>query len=258
MLRATMDDIRFGAAMRAARVRRGWRQSDLAATAGVSESTVSRFERGHLDAVQVKTLRAIARVLDIRVELLPRSRGADLDRLLNARHTALTEAVVRWWSGFGGWTIRPELSFAHFGERGVIDVVGWHAGRQALLEVELKTDIVDSGELLGTIDRRRRLGRAIVEPLAWEPATVSTLLVIGESSANRVRVRSLGATFDAALPDRIAAVRRYLEDPAEELRGLMFFADRHPGQVMTRFAAARRVRKPGATAKDRKSPSAGE
>lgn len=252
-----MDDLRFGAAIRAARVRRGWRQSDLAAAAGVSESTVSRLERGHIDTLQVRTVRAIARILDIRVEMLPRSRGADLDRLLNARHTALTEAVVRWWSGFGAWTMRPEPSFAHFGERGVIDIVGWHPGRQALLQVELKTDVVDSGELLGTLDRRRRLGRAIVEPLGWEPAVVSTLLVIGESSANRDRVRALRATFDAALPHRSAAVRRYLQDPGGELRGLMFFADRHPGQVTTRFAAVRRVRKPRSPDIARNSPAPG-
>ena len=148
----------------------------------MSDSLVSRIERGHLDGIQVSTLRAVAAVLEVRVELLPRSRAADLDRLINARHAALTEAVAGWLRTFPGWELRPEYSFSVFGERGVIDLVGWHAEARALLESEHKTDIVDSGELFGTLDRRRRLGPTIVQSLGWEPATVSTLLVIGKAT----------------------------------------------------------------------------
>jgi transcriptional regulator with XRE-family HTH domain len=239
-----MDDIRFGAAIRAARVRRGWRQVDLAIRAGVSASLVSRIERGHLDGIQLATLRAVAAVLEVRVELLPRSRAADLDRLINARHAALSEAMAAWLATFRGWELRPEYSFSVYGERGVIDLIGWHADQRALLECEHKSDIVDSGELFGTLDRRRRLGPTIVESLGWKPVTVSTLLVIGESDTNRRRVGDLAATFGAALPDRIPAVRRYLRDPDHAIRGLMFFADRRPGQLINGYATLRRVRLP--------------
>jgi transcriptional regulator with XRE-family HTH domain len=239
-----MDDIRVGAAIRAARVRRGWRQVDLATRAGVSDSLVSRIERGHVQGVQLSTLRAVAAVLEIRVELLPRSRGADLDRLINAKHAALTEAMTGWLRTFPGWELRPEYSFSVYGERGVIDMIGWHAERRALLECEHKSDIIDSGELFGTLDRRRRLGATIVESLGWKPATVSTLLVIGESDTNRRRVGALAATFDAALPDRIPAVRRYLHNPDHAIRGRMFFADRRPGQLINGYATVRRVRPP--------------
>jgi transcriptional regulator with XRE-family HTH domain len=239
-----MDDLRFGAAIRAGRVRRGWRQVDLADRAGVSDSLVSRIERGHLDGIQVTTLRAVAAVLEIRVELLPRSRAADLDRLINARHAALSEAVAGWLRTFPGWELRPEYSFSVYGERGVIDLLGWHAEQRALLECEHKSDIVDSGELFGTIDRRRRLGPTIVDALGWKPATVSTLLVIGESDTNRRRVGDLSTTFGAALPDRIPAVRRYLRNPDHAIRGLMFFANRRPGQLINGFATLRRVRLP--------------
>ena len=239
-----MDDLRFGAAIRAARVRRGWRQVDLAIRAGVSDSVVSRIERGHLDGIPLLTLRAVAAVLEIRVELLPRSRAADLDRLINARHAALSEGVAGWLGTFPGWELRPEFSFSVYGERGVIDLIGWHAGERALLECEHKSDVVDSGELFGTLDRRRRLGPTIVESLGWEPVTVSTLLVIGESDTNRRRVADLASTFRLALPDRSRAVRRYLRNPDHAIRGLMFFADRRPGQRINGFATVRRVRPP--------------
>jgi transcriptional regulator with XRE-family HTH domain len=106
-----MDDLRFGGAIRAARVRRGWRQADLARQAGVGATTVARIERGRLDGVPVGTLRKVAQVLEIRVELLPRSRAADLDRILNARHAALAEEVIAWFAQLGGWLVRPDVSF---------------------------------------------------------------------------------------------------------------------------------------------------
>ena len=238
-----MDDQRLGAAIRAARIRRGWRQEDLAVRAGVSGSVVSRLERGHLDSMPLRTLRAVSGALEVRLELLPRSRGADLDRLVNARHAELTEAVVGWLRSRPGWEVRPEHSFSHFGERGVIDAVAWHAGRRALLECEHKTDVIDPGEILATVDRRRRLGPEIVATLGWEPASVSSLLIVGDSDVNRHRIARLASTFDAALPDRTVAVRAYLRDPNRAIRGLIYFANRHPGQANNRFATARRVRR---------------
>jgi len=238
-----VDDLRLGSAIRGARIRRGWRQEDLASRANVSASIVSRLERGHLDSMQLRTLRSVSGALEIRLQLLPRTRAADLDRMVNARHAALTEAVVAWLRSRPGWEVRPEHSFSHWGERGVIDAVAWHAGRRALLECEHKTDVIDSGEVLATIDRRRRLGRDIVAELGWEPATVSSLLIVGDSDANRRRIARLAATFDAALPDRAAAVRAYLRDPDHVIRGLIFFSNRHPGQASNSFATAHRVRR---------------
>ena len=57
------------------------------------------------------------------------------------------------------WMLAPEVSFSVYGERGVIDILAWHPGRRALLVIELKTDLVDMNELLGTFDRKRAPGR---------------------------------------------------------------------------------------------------
>ena len=211
--------------------------------AHVSASVVSRLERGHLDSMQLRTLRSVSGALEIRLELLPRTRGADLDRMVNARHAALTEAVVAWLRSRSGWEVRPEHSFSHWGERGVIDIVAWNARHRALLECEHKTDVIDTGEVLATLDRRRRLGRDIVAELGWAPATVSSMLIVGDSDANRRRVATLASTFDAALPERSVAVRAYLRRPDHAIRGLIFFANRHPGQASNGFATAHRVRR---------------
>ncbi|HEX9634109.1 MAG TPA: helix-turn-helix transcriptional regulator, partial [Candidatus Limnocylindria bacterium] len=70
-----MDDQRVGAALRAVRQRRGWRQHDLAIAARISQSTVSRLERGHLDQLPTSTIRRAMAALDLRLELFVRWRG---------------------------------------------------------------------------------------------------------------------------------------------------------------------------------------
>jgi transcriptional regulator with XRE-family HTH domain len=74
-----VDDTHIGAAFRAVRVRRRWRQSDVAARAGVSRAFVSLVERGHLDKASLATLRALASALDIRLDLYARWRGGSLE-----------------------------------------------------------------------------------------------------------------------------------------------------------------------------------
>jgi transcriptional regulator with XRE-family HTH domain len=140
-----LDDLAFGRLSKLARIRRGWRQQDLARRAGVSRTMVSRVERGHLRAVQLGVIRSIGAALEIRVEVLPRARAIDIDRTINARHTAMAEHVVGWLSGFSGWVGRPEVSYSEFGERGVIDILGWHASTTSLLAIEIKTELIDFG-----------------------------------------------------------------------------------------------------------------
>jgi transcriptional regulator with XRE-family HTH domain len=227
--------------VRAARVKRGWRQRDLARAVHVSDATISRVERGHLDAVSLGTLRKIALGLDIRVELLPRSRSASVDRLVNALHAELAESVVRWLDTFGGWVVRPEVSFSRFGERGIVDLLAWHPDRRALLVIELKSAIIDVGELLGTLDRKIRNAWEIGRGLGWDPVTVACVLIVAEGPTNRRRVEAHAATFRASLPDRIVRFRRWLQSPTSDLRALVFFADRHQGQVIQRFDHRQRV-----------------
>jgi transcriptional regulator with XRE-family HTH domain len=236
-----VDDLRFGGAIRSARIRRGWRQIDLARAANVSTGTISRLEHGHLASMPMAILRRVAGTLDIRLELLPRSRAADLDRMVNAKHAALAEAVINRLKRVGDWEVRPEVSFSVWGERGVVDVLAWHAGRSALLVIELKTEIVDVGELLGTLDRKRRLGREIAAPAGWRPGTISAWLSVGDGMTNRRRVTAHAATLRAALPADGRELRRWLVDPTSEIRALTFVSDVHPGNVRSGFTTIRRV-----------------
>lgn len=250
----------MGAGIRATRIRRAWRQADLAAAARVSATTISRIERGTLAGIPIGTLGAVAATLELGIEVRLRSRDGDVDRLVNSRHAALAEGVIAWVQGFRGWTVRPELSFSVYGERGAIDLVLWHAASRRLIVVELKTEIVDVAELLGTLDRKLRLAAAAVRPLGWLPERTGAALIVAASSTNRRRVAAHLTTFRAALPDGQVALRASLRTPADAgpdgLRALAFFSDNRHRNARSRYASVRRVHRPRGTSAERGQRSA--
>jgi transcriptional regulator with XRE-family HTH domain len=222
-----MDDLRFGTVIRLVRQRRGWRQQDLSERSGVSQTVISRMERGHLGPQSIDDVRVVAAALDVRVDLVPRWRAGDLDRLLNRGHSALHESVARMFRDeLPAWVLAPEVSFAVFGERGAIDILAWHPGRRALLVIELKTDLADMNELVGTFDRKRRLARKIALDRGWDPVTVSAWLIVVGGRTNRRRVAAHEAMLRGALPNDGRAIRGWLRDPVGRVAGLSFWSDR--------------------------------
>ena len=201
------------------------------------------MERGHLGSHSIDTIRKVAAALDIRVDLMARWRAGDLDRLLNSRHSALHESVARMFrTHLPAWILAPEVSFAIYGERGVIDILAWHPGRRALLVIELKTDLADMNELVGTFDRKRRLARQIALERGWDPVSVSGWLIVVGNRTNRRRVAAHEAMLRAAFPDDGRAIRRWLRDPVTTVSGLSFWSVRS-GQTTGQGAApTRRVR----------------
>ncbi|HEY2917341.1 MAG TPA: helix-turn-helix transcriptional regulator [Candidatus Limnocylindrales bacterium] len=235
-----MDGQRLGATLRAVRIQRGLRQLDVAGRAGVSDATVSRIERGHLGPITFETVEAVAAALEVRLDHRARTRGGELDRLMDARHASLGEWVIGFLAEHG-WVIRPEASFSVYGERGSIDVLAWHPVSGALLAVELKTAIVDIGDLLSTLDRKRRLAPGVARSLGWQPDLVGVWLAIGDGATNRRRVASYAGALRAALPDDGNRLRRWLHEPVGPLAALSFVSDRHPGQLRSAFATPTRV-----------------
>ena len=234
-----MEDGRFGAAIRAVRHKRRWRQRDVAARVGVSAATISRLERGHLDTLTLGTVRHVAAVLDVRVDLVARWRAGDLDRLLNAGHSALHDAVAAWFKeAFPAWELAPEVSFNIYGERGVVDIVAWHPGRRALLIIELKTDIADVNELIGTFDRKRRLAREIVKERGWVPTTVSGWVIVSAGRTNRARIAAHGAMLRAACPLDGRSILAWLADPTRAMAALSMWSSAKGGPT----TSGRRIR----------------
>lgn len=124
------------------RQRRGWRQDDLAAAAGVSRSLVALAEAGSIERLTVRSLRRIGAPLEVRLPVTPLWNGGEADRLRDRDHARLVDGVVKVLRR-DGWEVIVEYTFSHFGERGSIDIVGWQADARTLLVIEAKTRIYD-------------------------------------------------------------------------------------------------------------------
>lgn len=222
-----MDLIRPGSRLRAIRVARRERIRDVAARSGLSPSTISRNERGAGPGTPVGTLVRHAAALGASLEMLVRWRGADLDRLVNAAHSALHEAVARLFGRLPGWIAVPEVSFSIYGERGVIDWLAWHPATRSLLVIELKTTLVDVQALLATIDRYVRLAPRIARERGWHPVTVSMWVLFEDSSRNRRAVAAHADVFRRVVPADGRVVRAWLRNPAGRIAAVSFLANSH-------------------------------
>jgi DNA-binding Xre family transcriptional regulator len=242
-----MDDVRFGITVRTVRIRRGWRQDDLSAAAHVSRAQIGRIEHGHCDSIRLGTLRTVCAALEIRVDLVPRWRGGDLDRMISSRHALLAEAVVQALRRDSPeWQIVPEASFSIWGERGVIDLLAWHPGRRALLVIELKTELVDVGETLGTMDRKQRLASKVAAERGWEAATVSGWIIVASGRTNERRLASFRSTLRAAYPADARQMRAWLKAPVGSIAALSIWHGASPRSTRTGSAtltAAQRIRR---------------
>jgi transcriptional regulator with XRE-family HTH domain len=214
-----MDDQRVGAILRAVRRRRGWRQSDVATKAGVSQSTVSRIERGHTEGLRLDDIRLVARDLDVTLSLDPRWRGAELGRLVDRDHAALVERVVATLDSVG-WDIVPEYSFNHYGDRGSVDVLAWHSASRSLLIVEVKVRLADLQDLLATTDRKRRVVPPLVLSRGWRAEQVGLLVLAADTTWNREAIGRHAATLRAVVPHRGRDAMRWIRRPEGGLQAI--------------------------------------
>jgi transcriptional regulator with XRE-family HTH domain len=237
------DDSRLGRRYRALRHRLGWRQEDVGTPAGVSQDLVSLVERGRIEDVSVRALRRHARAVGGELRLALWFRGAELDRLLDEGHAALLGAVAARLEALG-WEIRPEVSYAVFGERGSIDLVAWHAGSGTLLVIEIKTELVSVEETLRRHDAKVRLAARVVEErFGWKVQRVARLLVLPDDSTPRRQVRRHDSVLGAAYPLRGPSLSRWLADPSGSIAGLAFQALTNDARAGRSPVSRKRVRR---------------
>lgn len=225
-----MDLVRFGRGIRALRIRRRWRQKDLATAAKLSPTMIARIERGRGGSIPAGKLDRAAQALGATTDLRLSWNGEALDRLLDAAHAGLVDVVTGMLRTFD-WEVVLEATFSVRGERGSIDVLAWHAASRVVLVVEVKSIVPDIQAMLAAFDRKWRLGMEIARSRGWDPVVAGRLLVVGDSRTSRRRVEALASTFASEFPHRAIEARRWLAapTPAAPLRGLWFLS---VGQAM--------------------------
>jgi transcriptional regulator with XRE-family HTH domain len=242
-----MRDLELGRVVRNLRRRLGWRQADCGDRARVHRSTWSNLERGRLEQMSLRTLRACLAVVEVQLELEPRWRGSQMDRLRDEGHATLQaawqERLQRW-----GWQAQAEVSFSRYGERGRIDLLAWHPPTRTLLVIEIKTEITDVQEVLGRLDVKVRIAPFTAADRGIRPAAVIPALIVRDGTTNRDRIRRIAPLFSPFRLRGRAAVS-WLRHPgaAAAASGLLLFSDLRPANGNRTKAPGRhrmRVRSP--------------
>lgn len=181
------------------------------------------IETGHAGEVDldqlIRVVTALGAFLSVRIVY----HGEGLDRLRDRRHAALVDALVARLRATG-WDVATEVSFNHFGERGSIDILAYHAATRTLLVVEVKSVVPDVGGMLATLDRKVRLAPEIAHERGWPVDRVARILVLPETSTARRRIDDHEATFQNGFPARNVEVNRWLQSPDGALSGLLFLS----------------------------------
>jgi transcriptional regulator with XRE-family HTH domain len=241
-----MRDLDLGRVVRALRRRRGWRQEDAALRARIHRSTWSLLERGHVDHLTLSMVRRCLAALEVKLDLQPRWRGAELDRLLDEEHATLQaawkERLERW-----GWMVVAEASFNHYGDRGRIDLLAWHLQAHCLAVIEIKSVVADAQGLLGPLDVKVRVAPRVALAMGWPRSPVAVpVLVVRNGTTARDRIARLAPLFTRFARRGRAGVS-WLRRPVAGCSGVLIFSDlRGANSRRVPHVGPHRVRRRGA------------
>jgi len=124
-----MNGQRLGRLHRLLRHRAGFTQAELSARCDVARWKIVKLEVGALNDLDFGDAERLLGALDARLEVRAWYHGAAGDRRY-------------------GWQCRVEVSFADYGERGSIDLLGWHAATRTLVGEKIKSEL---GAIEGTL-----------------------------------------------------------------------------------------------------------
>jgi transcriptional regulator with XRE-family HTH domain len=231
-------------AVRHLRRREGWRQVDLGTRAAVSGPTISRVERGLIRGVPLGTIERVAEALGATVDVTIRWQGEQLDRLLDAAHASIEEQAAAFLA-LSGWSVRPEVSFNNYGDRGRVDVLAFHPGAGVVLVIEVKGSIGDLQDALGRLDVKLRLGRSLADASGWAGVrAIVPAFVFADTRTIRRTIALHAATF-ARFTLRGRSAQAWVRRPSSRApTGVLWFVnvpDSH-GVSVTRGRRVRTVK----------------
>ena len=131
----TAEDERLARSSRLLRRQAGLRQSDLETSRHVAQEV----EAGRAGQLRLELVRAHFAALGAKAQVAIWWDGAALDRLLDERHAEVvnsTSAVL----ALNGFTVKTELTFNDYGDRGSIDVFAGHDTTRAVFVGEAKSE----------------------------------------------------------------------------------------------------------------------
>jgi transcriptional regulator with XRE-family HTH domain len=203
-----------------ARTRARWSQRELARRSGISQSRISRIERWRSPNVSLATIDRLLIVLGVRYRL-----EADLPAVALRQR----DFVHAWMMGSlrrrlarAGFAVEGEVEIGGDRSRGWIDVLAFRPEDRLLVVGEIKSDLVDIGDLERQVGWYEREAVAAARRRGWRPARVISAVFLLETEANDERVRANALPLRQAFPGRGALLQRVLAgEPPTERRYLV-------------------------------------
>jgi transcriptional regulator with XRE-family HTH domain len=202
-----------GRLIRDARIAIGWSQGELARRAGVSQSAISRLERGQPAGLGLGDLERIATSLGGTFRLtfdapflLDRARQRDR---VHARCVAHVAARLRRL----GWIVETEVEIGGRYGSGWIDVLAFHAAAALLLVIEVKTEVHDFGRIQRTLAWYERGASSVARDRRWNVRRSHGALLLLATDAVDARLRENRQLADEAFRGRVADLIALTNDP---------------------------------------------
>jgi transcriptional regulator with XRE-family HTH domain len=215
--------VAFGAAIRNLRQTLGLTQHELAKRIGRSQTFVSAVERGVAARLEDRDADALCRALGgtfvFGVEaplLLGGGRAAD------AAHARCVAHVVRRLPP-AGWIVEREVEIGSGSRPGWIDVLAFHPASRVVLVVEVKSEVLDVGQVERQLGWYEREASIAARRMGWRPAAVFGCLLVLATDRNDQLMRENRVAFAAAFPIRGRPLADVLAGgplPVEARRGI--------------------------------------
>ncbi len=188
----------------------GWTQQELGARAGLSQSEVSRVERGQSVDLTFGTAERLLQAMGARLLIsVDAPFLGDRQRQREPAH-ARCSAHVASKLRQAGWEVATEVEVGGDRSRGWIDVLAYHAATGWLLVIEIKTEIHDLGAIERSLSWYERDAIVAARRLGWQPNHTIACLLLLATAANDARASANRVPIGVGFPVR-----------ARELAGLI-------------------------------------
>jgi transcriptional regulator with XRE-family HTH domain len=205
--------VRVGQRFRSARLAIGLSQRELERRTGISQSALSRFERGRSGSIGLSAMEALVAALGGRIDVvLELPFLVDRARQRDSLHARCVGYVARHLMT-AGWKVATEVEIqGRFGP-GWIDVLAFDPRTRTLLVIEIKTEIHDLGQVQRTLGWYTARAHEAAVNRGWSPRVVrAALLVLATEEADR-RIRANEDLITVAFPVRATWLAAWVTTP---------------------------------------------